>query len=68
VGLTLILAHTNLISLPADVYYIDHLPVKLDPLDIAVVVLAAIAIVFIATLFPSRKATEIDPIEAIRYG
>lgn len=68
VGLTLILANTNLISLPADVYYIDRLPVKLDPLDITVVVLAAIAIVFIATLFPSRKATEIDPIEAIRYG
>jgi lipoprotein-releasing system permease protein len=57
-----------LIRLPADVYYIDHLPVHLDPVDIAVVVAAALVIVFLATLFPSRKATQVDPIEAIRYG
>lgn len=68
IGVSLILANTNLIQLPADVYYIDKLPIKLDPLDITVVVLAAIAIVFIATLFPAKKATDIDPIEAIRYG
>lgn len=68
IGLSLILSKTNLIRLPADVYYIDHLPVHLDPVDILIVVLAAIAIVFLATLFPSKKATDIDPIEAIRYG
>jgi lipoprotein-releasing system permease protein len=68
VGISLLLAKTNLIRLPADVYYIDHLPVKLDPLDISLVVIAALVIVFLATLFPAKKATDIDPIEAIRYG
>lgn len=68
VGISLVLARTNLIKLPADVYYIDHLPIRLDPLDIATVVAAACLIVLFATLYPARRAAELDPLDAIRYG
>jgi lipoprotein-releasing system permease protein len=66
--IALILAKTNLIRLPADVYYIDRLPISLSVVDIATVVVAACVIVIIATLYPARRATEIDPLDAIRYG
>ena len=68
IGVSMILARTNFIRLPADVYYIDRLPVRLDPIDIATVIVAACFIVLIATLYPARRAAELDPLDAIRYG
>lgn len=68
VTISLILSKTNLVQLPADVYYIDHLPVRIDGLDITTVVVAACLIVLIATLYPAHRATRIDPLDAIRYG
>ncbi len=66
--ISLVLAKTNLIRLPADVYYIDKLPISLSPVDIVTVVVAAVVIVVLATLYPAKRATEIDPLDAIRYG
>ncbi len=68
IGISVLLARTNLIQLPADVYYIDKLPVRLDPIDIITVVFAAVVIVLLATLYPARRAAELDPLDAIRYG
>lgn len=62
-----ILASTKLISLPSDVYYINHLPVLMDPVEFVVISVAAILISFGATLYPSWQAARIDPIEALRY-
>ncbi len=58
----------QLIRLPGDVYYITALPVDLRIADISVVALAAIAICFLATLYPAHQAARLDPVEAIRYG
>jgi len=63
----LLLAKTKLISLPSDIYYIDHLPVLMDPVEFAVVSAAAIGISFLATLYPSWQAAKLDPLEALRY-
>jgi lipoprotein-releasing system permease protein len=68
IAIALVLAKTNLIRLPADVYYIDKLPISLSPVDIVTVIVAACVIVVLATLYPARRATEIDPLDAIRYG
>ena len=49
------------------VYFIDHLPVHIEWLDVGVVVLASLAIAVAATLYPSRSAAALTPVEAIRH-
>lgn len=50
-----------------DVYYIDKLPSKVDPYTVAIVALAAVIISFLATFYPSWRASKLDPVEALRY-
>jgi lipoprotein-releasing system permease protein len=61
-----VLNRYELIRLPSDVYQITHLPFLVEPADVAVVVLSAIAVCLLATLYPSRQAGRIDPAEALR--
>ena len=70
IGSTLCWLQTKyqLIRLPGDVYYITALPIDLRIADLAVVALSAIAICFLATLYPAHQAARLDPVEAIRYG
>jgi len=56
------------IELPGDVYYISTLPVRLEALDVFIIAAAAMMICFIATLYPARQASKLNPVEAIRYG
>ena len=56
----------QLIRLPGEVYQITHLPFRVQPLDVTVVVIAAIGICLLATLYPSRQAGRLDPAEALR--
>jgi lipoprotein-releasing system permease protein len=49
------------------VYFIDHLPVHIEWQDVAVVVVASLAIAVFATLYPSRSAASLEPVEAIRH-
>jgi lipoprotein-releasing system permease protein len=49
------------------VYFIDHLPVHIEWVDVAVVLLASLAIAVCATLYPSRAAAALTPVEAIRH-
>lgn len=67
-GLTLceILSRYQFIKLP-EVYPISTLPVKVLPLDVALIAGAAVLITFLATLYPSRQAAKIDPAVALRY-
>ncbi|MBI3755990.1 MAG: lipoprotein-releasing ABC transporter permease subunit [Deltaproteobacteria bacterium] len=50
-----------------DIYYIDKLPSKVDPYTVAAIALAAVIISFLATLYPSWRASKLDPVEALRY-
>ena len=54
--------------LSSDVYYIDKLPSQVNPLDVVWIVATAILISLLATLYPSWKASKLDPAEALRYG
>jgi lipoprotein-releasing system permease protein len=66
-ALIFILDRYKLISVPVDVYQISYIPFKLQPFDFAVVVASAIAICFVATIYPSRQAARLDPAQALRY-
>lgn len=66
-GICHLLAKYKFISLPSDIYYISTLPVQVEFWDISFVALAAVAISFLATIYPSWYASKLDPVEAIRY-
>jgi lipoprotein-releasing system permease protein len=53
--------------LSGDVYYIDKLPSQVNPLDVGMIVITAILISLLATLYPSWRASKLDPAEALRY-
>ena len=62
-----ILEKYKFIKLPADVYYITTLPVQMEWMDTFLISLAALFISFIATIFPSRQAATVNPVESLRY-
>jgi lipoprotein-releasing system permease protein len=66
-SICVLLAKYQFISLPSDIYYISHLPVKMNMIDFLLVALAAMGISFLATLYPSWQAAKLDPAEALRY-
>ena len=57
----------RIIDLNPAVYFIDHLPVRVDPLDLAIIVVASIAVATLATVYPARQAATLNPVDAIRY-
>ncbi|MEN1939477.1 lipoprotein-releasing ABC transporter permease subunit [Luteimonas sp. MJ174] len=65
--LRLIEAVTGAELMPADVYYITGLPTELSARDIVIVALVALAMAFLATIYPARRAARTDPAEALRY-
>jgi lipoprotein-releasing system permease protein len=50
-----------------EVYFLSRLPAKIDPGEVAGVVLIALALSFLATIFPAWRAARLDPVEALRY-
>jgi len=53
--------------LPKDVYYLNELPSKINYGDVIVIVIAAMLICFLASIYPSWRASRLDPAEALRY-
>lgn len=51
----------------AEIYFLSRLPAKIDPMEVGCVVAMALALSFLATLYPSWKASKVDPAEALRY-
>jgi lipoprotein-releasing system permease protein len=57
----------QVIKVPMDVYQVSHVPFTILPFDFALVVVAAVLICFLATIYPSRQAARLDPAQALRY-
>jgi len=55
------------IKLPKDIYYIDRLPVDLNLIDAAVIIVAAIVITLISTVYPAWQAARLEIVDALRY-
>ncbi|HET7697644.1 MAG TPA: ABC transporter permease [Vicinamibacterales bacterium] len=66
-GVIYLLDRYQLIRVPMDVYQISYVPFTLLPQDLIAVVLAALLICFVATIYPSRQAARLDPAQALRY-
>lgn len=54
------------IPLDQDVYYISQLPVKIEPLQFALVGVTAIVLAYLATIFPALYASRLSPVEGLR--
>ena len=57
----------RLVRIPMDVYQITYIPFVVRPLDFVIVVVSAVVICFLATIYPSRQAAKLDPAQALRY-
>jgi lipoprotein-releasing system permease protein len=65
--LAYILDRYRLIKVPTDVYQVSHVPFTVLPWDFAIVIASAVLICFVATLYPSRQAARLDPVQALRF-
>jgi lipoprotein-releasing system permease protein len=57
----------ELIKIPGDIYFVNHLPVRSDPLDVVTILVATVLISFVATIYPALQAARLTPVEAIRH-
>ncbi len=49
------------------IYFLSRIPAEMDPSEVTFVVLLALSLSFLATLYPSWRAARLDPVEALRY-
>ena len=66
IGLSWLANHYHLVPLPRDIYFVPYLPFTLDAADIIGVNVVAVLLSIIATWYPARIASRLDPITAIR--
>ncbi|HTT72455.1 MAG TPA: ABC transporter permease [Anaeromyxobacteraceae bacterium] len=65
VGTCLLIAKVG-IPLDPEVYYISNLPVVMDPTEFGLVALLALALSYLATIYPASKASRLEPVEGLR--
>jgi lipoprotein-releasing system permease protein len=53
--------------LPGDVYYLSDLPSQVNYGDVGIIILGTLLISFLSTIYPSWRASRLDPAEALRY-
>ena len=58
---------TGIPIFPPELYFLSRLPAEMDPSETAAVVIMALTLSLLATLYPSWRAARLDPVEALRY-
>ncbi|MDR1577666.1 MAG: ABC transporter permease [Deltaproteobacteria bacterium] len=67
VSVCLLLRKYEFISLPPEIYLMNSLPVELRWPQVGLIVLVSMAISYLATVYPAKKAAKLEPVEALRY-
>ena len=57
----------QLIHIDQDVYQVTHVPFVVRPFDLTVILASAVVVCFLATIYPSRQASKLDPVQALRF-
>jgi lipoprotein-releasing system permease protein len=66
-GLALIQVKFQIFTLPEDIYFMDHIPIKIDWLNTLLIISIGIISAIAASLWPIYRASKINPAEALRY-
>lgn len=53
--------------MPGDVYYVTEIPAEIHVMDVLAIPFAAFLLTLVATLYPSKRAAEVEPARALRY-
>jgi lipoprotein-releasing system permease protein len=62
-----VLTEYRLVNIPQDVYQVAYVPFIVTIEDFLTVVVAAVVICFLATIYPSQQAARLDPVQALRF-
>ncbi|MDE2794521.1 MAG: ABC transporter permease [Gemmatimonadota bacterium] len=65
--LAFLIEEHGLIRIPPDIYFVDRLPVSISPSDILWICGVSLLISLLATIYPARQASGLQPVEAIRH-
>ena len=66
-GITVSYVLKTYIKVPEEIYSIEHVPVELQLSDILIILTAAMLISYLASIYPSAKAAQMQPVDALRY-
>jgi lipoprotein-releasing system permease protein len=66
-GLSWLANRYRLVSIPAEIYSVSHITLKFQAFDCAWIVILAVMICLLATIYPARAAAQLPPIEALHH-
>ncbi len=58
----------HIISLPGEIYYMNYVPIEMEPLHYLIVSAVALIMCFVCTIVPARLAGRLDPVKTIRFA
>jgi len=58
---------TGIVTLPSGIYFIDAVPVLLQPFDVIIIAVVSMGLSLLSAIYPATQAAQLEPIEAISY-
>jgi lipoprotein-releasing system permease protein len=66
-GIAFVQETYHIVKIPGDVYQLSELPMRMHGPELLLIAVAALVLSFLATLYPSRQAARLDPVDVLRY-